>query len=392
MKHALVLLAAAAVASAALPAQTPFPTKGWPATTPAAAGINVAVLDSIDAEIKAGRYGNVDRVLVIRRGQIAWDRSYPRDYAKVFADSVNVRGALNAHDVTGAYNYYNSWWHPYYRRETSLHSLQSVTKTITSVVIGIAVTRGDFPSIDRPVLSFFDPAKVANVDDRKRRMTVKHLITMTSGIDWNEGLPYTDPRNTATALEESTDWVKFTMDRPMSEEPGTRFNYNSGATEVLAAVFRRATGRDIEDYAAEHLFKPLGIDQWYWKRIPTGLIDTEGGLYLDARDLAKIWYLFHHEGTWDGKRLVSADWVKMSLSPIVATRPTPNAQKYGLAWWLMPTPADSTRFYYYGSGFGGQFPVVVPEKDLVLVFNSWNILGGGMPTFRIVNRIVAGTK
>jgi CubicO group peptidase (beta-lactamase class C family) len=364
--------------------------KQWPTATPQSVGLNGAVLDSIDAEIKAGKYGLVDRMLVIRHGKIAYDHSYKQDYDRAYADSVNVQGPLNAHDLTGAYNYYNPWWHPYYRRG-DLHTLQSVTKTITSVVFGVAVTRGDFTGLDKPVLSFFDPSTVANVDERKRRMTVRHLITMTGGFDWNEGLPYADPRNTATALEESNDWVKFTMDRPMSDEPGARFNYNSGATEVLAQIFRRATGMDIEEYAARNLFAPLGIERWYWKRIPTGLIDTEGGLYLEARDLAKIPYLFLHNGQWDGKQIVSPEWVKSSITPAIATGSNPNAARYGLAWWLYPDARTPSHYFWSGSGFGGQFPVALPDDDMVLVFNGWNILPGrgSLPARRIMDRIAA---
>ena len=151
---------------------------------------------------------------------------------------MHVAGPLNAHDETGPYNYYNAWWHPYYRRG-DLHTLQSVTKTVASIVIGTAVTRGEFPSLDTPVLSFFDATKVANVDDRKRKMTIRHVLTMTAGFDWNEGLPYTDPNNTGTGLEGSADWVKYTIDRPMSEDPGTRWKYNSGASALLAYMMAR---------------------------------------------------------------------------------------------------------------------------------------------------------
>src|SRR5947207_3130506 len=123
--------------------------------------------------------------------------------------------------------------------------MQFVTKTVTSVVIGVAIARKEFPDINTPVLKFFDASKITNVDERKRRMTVRHLLTMTAGIDWNEELPYSDPNNTATLLEQSFDWVKFTMDRPMAVEPGTVFKYNSGASQVLSYIFRAATGQDI---------------------------------------------------------------------------------------------------------------------------------------------------
>ena len=384
-----VLWFSVAAASSAL-AQAASPTRGWPVATPQAVGLDAKVLAGLDSEIASGRYGNVDRLLVIRHGRVAFDKSYPHDYDRIYADSVHVTGALNPHDESGPYNYYNPWWHPYYRRG-DLHTLQSVTKTITSAIIGVAVTRGDFPSLDTPVLSFFDTTKVANIDDRKRRMTVRHLLTMTAGFDWNEGLSYADPRNTGTQLEESDDWVKFTIDRPMSEEPGTRFNYNSGASELLAYVFRKATKMDVEEYGARHLFAPLGIDRWYWKRIPMGLADTEGGLYLEARDLAKIWYLFLKDGIWDGRQVVSRDWVRRSVTPAIAVSSAPNASRYGLKWWLAPDPRDSTRFIWAGSGFGGQTPLAFPDDDMVVVVNAWNIppARSGLPRNVVIARMLA---
>src|SRR3712207_2556620 len=315
---AAALLLALSLRGAGAQTSPAWPTKAWPTAAPQAVGLNAAVLDSIDAEIRSGQYGYVDRMLVIRRGRIAYDRSYRQNYDSIYADSARTKGPLNAHELTSPYNYFLPWWHPYYRRG-DLHTLQSVTKTITSIIIGIAVTRGEFPSIETPVLSFFDASKVANVDDRKRRMTIRHLLTMTAGLDWTENLPYADPRNSAVVMEGSYDWIKFTIDRPMSEEPGTRFNYNSGASQLLAHIFRRATGTDIEEYASRHLFAPLGIERWFWKRTPAGLADTEGGLYLEARDVAKIWYLFTRNGLWDGRRVVSEEWVRSSVTPAIAT-------------------------------------------------------------------------
>lgn len=395
MQQPLILAGIALVLGSIPPAsaQTRLATSDWPLTTPAAAKVNASVLDSISAEIARGDYGNVDRMLVIRSGRIVLDASFPRDYGAIYGDSAKAPNALNAGDLTGPYNYFSSWWHPYYRRG-DLHTLQSVTKTITSVIIGVAITRGEFPSIDRPVLSFFDTGKVANIDERKRRMTIKHLLTMTGGFEWNENLPYIDPRNNAVVMEASQDWVAYTINLPMAREPGTVFNYSSGESQLLAHIFRQATGIDIEEYAAQHLFTPLGIEPWYWKRTPTGLVDTEGGLYLEARDLAKIWQLFLDDGVWKGTRVVSSDWVKQSVTPAVRVSTRAGAPQYGYKWWLYQNPVDSTRLVWGGSGFGGQFPLAFPEHDLVVVFNGWNILPGGksLPVGRIAQRLLAATR
>jgi CubicO group peptidase (beta-lactamase class C family) len=388
---ALAALAATLVASAGeADAQPPsWPGERWPTATPQAVGLSAAVLDSIDAEIRGGRYGSVDRFLVIRRGRLAYDRRYANNYDSIYGDSARLATTLRTHDRSGPYNYFNAWWHPYYRRG-DLHTLQSVTKTVTSMVIGTAVTRGEFPSLDTPVLSFFDPGTVANVDDRKRRMTIRHLLTMTAGIDWDENRPYGDTANTAIGLEGSYDWVKYTIDRPMMEEPGTRFNYNSGASELLAHVFRRATGVDVEEYAARHLFGPVGIRDWHWKRTPAGIPDTEGGLYLAAEDLARLWYLFLRDGAWNGRQVVSRDWVRMSVAPAVTVGSGPGGARYGLKWWLYANPSDTTRVMWAGSGFGGQFPIAIPEDDLIVVVNQWNILPGrpSLPLGRVLRRIL----
>ena len=377
-----------AIANTPLIAQSTWPTKAWPSATPRTVGLNVAVLDSIAGEIAAGRHGFVDRFLVIRRGHIAYDRRFKRDYDSIYGASARARGPLNQHDLNSPYNYFNPWWHPYYRRG-DLHSLQSVSKTISSVIIGTAVTRGDFPSLDTPVLSFFDTTRVKHLDDRKRRLTIRHLLTMTAGFDWNENVPYEDSTNAAGLMEGSYDWEQFVIDRAMMEEPGTRFNYNSGATQLLSHIFFKATKRDIEEYAAVHLFAPLGIERWFWKRTPAGVVDTEGGLFLEARDLAKIWYLFLKDGMWDGKRVVSSEWVRMSVAPAIAVGPAPNAPRYGFKWWLYPDPRDTSRYIWSGNGFGGQFPIAFPNDDMVVVFNGWSILPGevSLPLRKMLERL-----
>ena len=133
----------------------------------------------------------------------------------------------------------------------------------------------------------------------------------------------------------------------------------------------------------ENLFSPLGIGQYFWKRIPTGLVDTEGGLYLSETDLAKIYYLFLREGNWNGKQLVSKEWVKASVTPSISLR---QGVKYGYKWWLYEYGNDNSKYVWAGSGFGGQWPIVIPEFDIVAVFTGWNITGGN-PSLRVTEAI-----
>jgi CubicO group peptidase (beta-lactamase class C family) len=370
--RALMMFVAVSLVEAAN-AQVPWPTERWARAEPSAVGLDVKVLDRLNEEIAAGKHGYIDSMLIIRHGKVAYERFYKHDYDRIYAAEAKRTSPLNAHDPSGPYNYFNPWWHPYYRGG-DLHTMQSVTKTVTSVVIGVAAARKEFPDLETPVLRYFDASKVKRLDARKERMTIRHLLTMTAGLDWNENLPYLDPNNTTCAMEASFDWVTFTIDRPMANEPGEVFRYNSGATQLLAYIFRRATGRDIEEYAAQHLFAPLGINRFHWKRSPTGLIDTEGGLYLRPADLAKIAYLFLHNGVWEDKTIVAPEWVKASITPSVTV--SPEGVKYGFKWWIYSYGKERNHWAWGGSGFGGQRPIVVPHDDLVMVFTAWDILPG----------------
>lgn len=374
-KIIFVILLVSSVASA----------QDWPTATPKSVGLDPKALAAFDAELASGKYGNVDSFTVIRRGKLVFEKRYPRDYDAIYGAEAKKQSPLNPHDPTGPYNYYSSYWHPWYQRG-DMHTLQSVSKTITSIIIGVARNRKEFPDLDTPVINFFDASKIANVDARKRRMTIRHLLTMSAGFDWNESLPYSDPNNTGIAMEASSDWVDFTINRPMANEPGKVFHYNSGATQILAHIFRVATGSDIEDYAARHLFAPLGIKQWFWKRSPSGLVDAEGGVYLRPRDLAKLWYLFLKNGVWEGKQIVSAEWVRESVTPAFEL----NGPKYGLKWWLYPYGKDGSQLVWSGSGFGGQRPMAFPEYDMVIVYTAWNI-GSSGPVLRTrdaIDRVV----
>ena len=359
-----------------------WPLKEWPTATPRAESMNADSLKTFDDAIASGNYGYVDGMIVTRHGKLVYQKKYTHDYDKIYGDDAAKRSGLNQLDPGGQYNYYNSWWHPFYRRG-ELHSLQSVTKTITSVLIGVAAARKEFPDLSTTVLSFFDTTQVKNIDDRKRKLTIRHLLTMTAGFEWNENLSHNDPRNDCTQMEAGFDWIKFVIDKPMAGDPGQSFNYNSGASQLLSYIFRKATGKDIEEYASLYLFSPLGINQYFWKRIPTGLADTEGGLYLTATDLAKIYYLYLRNGNWNGKQLVTPEWVKASVTPAITVGRT---VKYGYKWWLYEYGNDDQKYVWAGSGFGGQWPIIIPEYDIVAVFTGWNIIGGN-PSLRVTEAI-----
>ena len=376
-RFAWVLLAAAAVAPCASARLAP----------PASAGVDPAPIRSLDEDIRSGKLKLVDSLLVMRCDEVLFDRRYPHDYGRIYFKEAHTRGPLNAR-MSGPYNYFDPAWHPYFHG-TDEHTMQSVSKTVTSIILGIAITRGDFKApLSTPVLHYFDEKSVKNLDARKRRMTLEDLLTMRSGLDWNEDVAYDDPANPSDLMEATDDWVQFVIDRPMQSEPGTVFAYSSGVAELFAYLFKKETGSDIEQYARLHLFGPLGIRHYHWKRTPLGLVDTEGGLYLRTEDLAKIGTLFLHDGLWAGRRIVSSEWIQKSVTPRVAAG---EGFQYGYFWWLLPY-GQPQKLAWVARGMGGQRLIVFPQERLIVASTAWHVIDEASIEFDVVKRLLPGVR
>ncbi|HJO02361.1 MAG TPA: serine hydrolase [Acidobacteriota bacterium] len=353
--------------NAEIPETASWPTNGWSHSAPADEGVDGAALTALDALLAGGAYGNVDAVMVTRHGRMIADFRYEHDYVEINS---------GYEQAPHHYNYYNPVYHPF-REGSDLHTIQSITKSVTSALIGIAIQRGEIEGTDVAALSYLSDREIDDPDGVKATITLEDVLTMRPGFEWDEGtLEYTDPANDATQLEASEDWLQFVLDKPMAAAPGQTFVYNSGNSMIMSAILKATTGLHAAEYAEQHLFGPLGITDYYWKVVPDGLTDTEGGLYLRTEDLAKIGYLFLRDGVWDGVRLLPRDWVERSARPWVsfATPDNPDSRRgYGFQWWIMNDGSGDTPMQYGGSGFGGQSLMIVPELDLVAVVNSWNI-------------------
>lgn len=195
---------------------------------------------------------------------------------------------------------------------------------------------------------------------------------MRSGLEWNED--YADQTNDCDLLEASDEWIQYVLNKPTDTIPGTSFDYNSGASVLLGKITRSIAGKRIDKWAEEKLFEPLGITDYYWKETPDGEIDTEGGLYLKAEDLVKFGSLFLNNGKWNEQQIVSESWVTASINHIVNIYyPEENENMgYGYQWWI-PQHSNGKGSFFQAQGYGGQYLMVVPEYDLIVVFNGWNI-------------------
>jgi CubicO group peptidase (beta-lactamase class C family) len=376
-------------ASVALVAQAPKSSNRWPAATLESQQLDPAPLRDIVSKAQAGTFGNSDRLVVIRNGKLLLDEHFARDYRELSRGKSSPIGCgvdvCKDSSQINQYNYFYPTFHPYWQG-TQAHTLQSVTKSVTATVIGVAMQRGDIKSVQTPLLSFFSKYNLSKVDPRLRKATLADLLTMRSGIEWHETDRPLDSTNTTLQLEESKDWIQFTLDQPMDSDPGTRWVYNSGGSALMAEVIRSSTGKHVDEYARQYLFGPLGIRSFHWKRTPTGHPDTEGGLYLDPLDLAKIGQLFMDDGVWQGKRLLPAGWAKEAAGRIVdhINPSAPQSPGYGYQWWRYDRRNTEI---WAGNGFGGQFLLVLPQYKLIAVTNNWNVFGVP-PQMGILNPLI----
>ena len=360
----------------AIAQQAPWPTDGWAESPPAAQGLDPAPLTALHRGIEAGTYGYIDRFAVVKDGYLVVNERYDNDYREISRGRSSPIGcgidACDSASQVHQFNYLHPDFHPWYAGR-DVHTLQSVTKSVTATLIGIAIGRGEIAGVGQPLLSLLGDYDLSGVDPRLRDATLEDLLTMRLGIEWHETDRPPDSTNTTFQLEFQPDWVRFTLAQPMDAAPGEKWVYNSGGSHLMSAIIRNATGSYVTEYAEEHLFGPLGTRDYHWKRTPSGLPDTEGGLYLEAEQLAKIGYLYLNDGLWNGRRVLPEGWVEDATARHVE-RVNPAGWGYGYQWWRLDRDGVVV---WAGLGFGGQFLVILPEFDLIGVANSWNLFGGG---------------
>jgi CubicO group peptidase (beta-lactamase class C family) len=254
----------------------------------------------------------------------------------------------------------------YYQTEdikASRQKINSCTKSILSALFGAALNKGLVRDIDIPAAEYFREYPVW-ADERKKRITLRHLLTMTSGLSWDEA----GERLFIRARDNEGDVIKYILSREMVNEPGTSMKYNSGCSQLLSAVIQKAAGLKTSAFAHEVLFKPLGITEFSWQE-KQGVSIGGTGIELTHLDMLKFGYLFLSGGYMGGQRIISEDWVRRSTAPHVFT----NSEKlgYGYHWWCASTGGpDAELAFFYAMGFGGQLIIVLPEVDMVVVFTG----------------------
>jgi CubicO group peptidase (beta-lactamase class C family) len=261
---------------------------------------------------------------------------------------------LNLHSLLIVRNGYlvSETYFGVYQQDTR-HELYSCTKSFVSTLIGIAMDKGYIDRTDHRIIDFFPEHTFVNLDEQKETMMLEDLLTMRSGLDWEEGDPVYG------AMYRSPDWVQFVLDKPMTQPPGSGFNYCSGCSHILSAILQQATGMNPRDFAQQYLFQPLGISNVQWDTDAEGIPIGGWGLQMTPRDMAKLGYLYLQDGKWDEQQIISAGWVEN------ATRghtETDGDLGYGYQWWTAPSLEGYTALGRYG-----QTIFVIPGADLVIV-------------------------
>jgi CubicO group peptidase (beta-lactamase class C family) len=308
----------------------------WQVAAPESVGIDPDLLDDLRAAAESGAFQNLHSILVARDGKLIFEE------------------------------YFNDF------DEETLQYTASVSKSVGSILLGIAMDRGLVPGLGAGILDvplsdlLSEYASIFEEDSRKQLILFRHALSMTGGLEWDEtSLPYSDSRNDWIRASQSDDPVGFALSRPVVSEPGAEFNYHGVYSILPSYLIDRETGTSAEAFAAEHLFGPLGIADWEWESVASGLTDTDGGLYLRPRDMAKLGQLYLDDGMWDGRRIVSEAWVTESSFRQVDNDDSPD---YCLLWWCGDFHyGDRTAYTVFASGHGGQKIFVFPSHDLVVV-------------------------
>jgi len=329
----------------------------WAISTPEAQHLDESLLTDLSNRIDSGTYGDIHSLLIVRNGYLVFEKYY--------------RG---------------------YGRDDK-HPVYSVTKSVSSALVGIALDQKKIADLGKELLSFFPeyPA-VANLDSNKQKISLADVLTMRAGFLWDESsAPYGDPGNSTFQLASSSNWIKYMLDLPMSGPPGSRFRYNSGCSILLSGILRNTTGMNADAFCRENLFSLLGIADYQWETGPQGITNTGWGLSLRPRDMLKFGAVFLNRGMWEGRSVVPGSWVDQSTSPAVTLS---GGYSYGYQWWLLPlgnvvihTPlANDIKFAW---GYGGQFIFVIPSLNMVVVSTAGNYTGDDSQAIRFLQDYIA---
>lgn len=326
---------------------------GWETASLASENLNADLIKDLFERISDGTYKNITSVLVVKNGKLVVEEYFPRQ---------EVLGERRGRVL----------------KRVSPQQLYSATKSVTSILIGLAIEKHLIRGVDEKISTFFPEYADIFAHDGKDRLCLKDFLTMSAGLSWDEWeYPYADARNDAFKALLSPDPIRYLLERPLVAAPGVHFTYNTGISVALGQIIYKVSGLRADKFAERYLFEPLGISDYYWAKLPDDIVETGGGLFLRPRDMAKVGYLFLNGGRWKGRQIISDEWIKASTRNHAGSVQFPAwlqaANGYGYQWWLGALNVGIRDVTFYGArGRGGQFILVFPDQQIVAVFTGLN--------------------
>jgi CubicO group peptidase (beta-lactamase class C family) len=350
---AIALIQFACIKSPAASYQYTIPQKtndGWDTASLGSVNSETNLIEELLERISDNTYKNIHSVLIVKNGKLV------------------VEAYFAGQNSAGQYQTFT--------RDT-LNEMKSATKSVNSILVGIAIDQQKISGVDERISTFFPAYSDVFTNKEKEAICLKHLLSMTAGFSWDEWtFPYSSPYNDAAMMASQSDFFRYVLEKPMATLPGAKFTYNSGISLMLGEIVHQASGLPPDKFAERYLFGPLDISNYYWQKAPNGVVNTLGGLWLRPRDMAKIGQLMLDGGRWKGKQIVSERWVKESTKRHVDAGQLPAgflADGYGYQWWLGSFHVrDQVIESYSARGQGGQFIIVFPKLQMVAVFTGWN--------------------
>ena len=381
----LILFATSVATQAPSTARYQVPTVGsddWQTAGADSVGLDSRKLTNLTQSIRAWPELGVHAILIERNGRLVYEE---------YLEGFDERWGQSLGRVT--------------MTAESKHDLRSVTKSVVSALVGIAHGEGKIPNLDEPIVKWFPEYPELNTPDR-RRVTLAHALSMTSGFDWNEDVPYTDPRNDEIRMTRDSQPLRYALARPFVNDPGSDFKYNGGLTQVVAAVLVRATKTSLQEYARTKLFEPLGITDVEWVGDLAGMPAAASGLRLRARDLAKFGSLYLNGGKWNGKQVIPSSWIELSTRRQFRFRARTGADAggefgYSYFWWYSCYPsAQGLIEARTAVGNGQQRVFVLPTLNMVVTifagryndFTTGNTLGRRILLEHVIPAVKTGVR
>jgi Beta-lactamase class C and other penicillin binding proteins len=328
---------------------------GIPRASMSEAGIDSVLINKLATEIGHGEYPNIHSLLIARHNKLVYENYWP-------GNDENWRRSIESmvHD------------------QNTLHDVRSISKSIVSACIGLAIQQKKIKSVDQKIFDFF-PELASQDTGWRSLLTIKHLLSMTSGIAWNEDFPYTDPGNSEIKMSKSRNPLEYVLTQPMESPPGKVWRYNGGNVQLLAEIIHRVSGKQIDKFAGEYLFQPLGINNYEWNNYPAYNIPAAAsGLRLRSRDLLKFGLLYNQKGIWNGKQIIDAKWIDESFAWQVSIAPNSHGG-YGYLFWLHSDSLPATSVQLAAAmGNGDQKIFIDKPLDLVVVITAGNYNTSGI--------------